>query len=121
MPQTFPVRERVRRRAEYDRLYRQGLKAVGRYMTVFLLRSAGPTSRLGVAASRKLGNAVDRNRAKRLAREIYRRHKPQAGVDVVIVPRREFLTAGFASLERDYRALVLQRQHRAPVPPRRAD
>lgn len=83
-------------------------------MTVFLLRTGSSTSRLGVAATRKLGDAVVRNRAKRLARELYRRHKPRPGLDVVLVPKREFLTADFADLERDYAALVSARQDRAP-------
>jgi ribonuclease P protein component len=55
-----------------------------------------------VAATRKLGSAVIRNRAKRLARELFRREKPPAGLDVILVPRREMLDAPFASLEVDY-------------------
>jgi ribonuclease P protein component len=65
----------------------------------------GP-ARFGVAATRKLGGAVVRNRAKRLSRELFRRHKPGASLDVVVVPRREFLTAEFSSLERDYVTLL---------------
>jgi ribonuclease P protein component len=107
--------ERVRRRADFERIYQQGLKLGSRFMTVFLLRTGLPTSRLGVAATRRLGGAVVRNRAKRLSRELYRRHKPRPGLDVVLVPKREFLTAEFAALERDYAALVSARQDRAPA------
>jgi ribonuclease P protein component len=71
-------------------------------MTVFLLENGRESQRCGVAATRKLGPAVERNRAKRLAREIFRRHKVAPGYDVVIVPRREMLDAPFASLEADY-------------------
>ena len=84
-------------------------------MTVFLLRTGSPVSRLGVAATRKLGDAVVRNRAKRISRELFRKHKPKPGLDVVLVPKREFLTADFADLERDYAALVSARQDRAPI------
>jgi ribonuclease P protein component len=107
--------ERVRRRAEFERIYKQGLKLGSRFMTVFLLRNGLPTSRIGVAATRKLGGSVIRNRAKRLSKELYRRHKPRPGLDVVLVPKREFLTAEFATLERDYAALVSARQDRAPA------
>ena len=55
-------------------------------MTVFVLPNDGPAARLGVAATRKIGSSVDRNRAKRLAREVFRRHKMEAGLDIVIVP-----------------------------------
>jgi len=46
-------------------------------------------ARLGIVASRKVGNAVERNRAKRLLRDLFRRHLeafPQ-GTDVVIIVR----------------------------------
>jgi ribonuclease P protein component len=80
-------------------------------MTVFVLRVEGTSARLGVAATRKIGSSVDRNRAKRLAREVFRRHKMVAGFDIVIVPRQEMLDAPFASLEADYDA-TLQRSGR---------
>lgn len=70
-----------------------------------------------MAATRKLGNAVERNRAKRLAREIFRRRKITAGYDIVIVPRREMLDASFASLEADYDR-ALERRGTAPRGPR---
>jgi len=94
--------ERIRRRPEFERVYNEGTRVSGRFMTVFLLLNGRETQRCGVAATRKLGSAVERNRAKRLAREIFRRHKVAPGYDVVIVPRREMLDAPFASLESDY-------------------
>ncbi len=75
-------------------------------MTLFVLANGTATSRLGVAATRKIGGAVQRNRAKRLAREVFRRHKPAEGHDVVIVPRREMLDAPFAHLESDFCELL---------------
>jgi ribonuclease P protein component len=80
-------------------------------MTLFVVANGGTVSRLGIAASRKFGAAVERNRAKRLAREIFRRHKIKTGLDVIVVPRREMLDASFASLESDY-AHALDRRHR---------
>jgi len=67
-------------------------------MTLFVTSNGNSHCRLGVAATRKLGSAVVRNRAKRLARELFRRQKPVAGLDIVLVPRREMLDAPFASL-----------------------
>ncbi len=85
-------------------------------MTVFVLPNDGAAARLGVAATRKIGSSVDRNRAKRLAREVFRRYKMAAGLDIVIVPRREMLDAPFASLEADYHAALERsgRQSRQP-------
>lgn len=106
--------ERIRRRPEFERVYKEGTRISGRFMTVFLLGNGRLAPRLGVAATRKLGSAVVRNRAKRLARELFRRHKIAAGYDIVIVPRREMLDAPFSSLEADYdRALERRGRPRA--------
>ena len=109
--------DRVRRRPEFERAYDTGTRIHGRFMMLFVVPNGGATSRLGVAATRKLGSAVERNRAKRLAREIYRRHTRAAGLDVIIVPRREMLDAPFASLEADYLAALARRDqpHRGPA------
>jgi ribonuclease P protein component len=117
--------ERVRRRADFEHIYAHGAKRHGRFMTMFVLTrdtaAADVRARFGVAATRKLGGAVVRNRAKRLSRELFRRHKPDAGLDVVVVPRREFLAADFPSLERDYVVLLSGRGGRDAGPRRRPD
>lgn len=109
--QSLPAAERIRRRPEFERVYNTGAKAHGRFMTVFVLPNGGATPRLGVAATRKIGSSVDRNRAKRLAREVFRRHKMAVALDIVVIPRREMLDAPFATLEADYHA-ALQRSAR---------
>ena len=77
-------------------------------MTCFALRNEVGSPRLGIAASRKIGNAVVRNRAKRLVRELFRRSKPLTGIDIVVIPRREIVDAPWRNIEADYRA-ALQR------------
>jgi ribonuclease P protein component len=79
---------------------------VGRLMTVFTTRTGAEVARLGIGVSRKLGPAVDRNRAKRLVRETFRLHKPPAGIDVVVVPRRVILNATYESIEAEFTGLL---------------
>jgi len=105
MPRFRPA-ERIRRRREYQQVYERGIKVQSRYCTLFALRRDGSQGRLGIAATRKLGGAVQRNLAKRLIREIFRRNKIAVGFDVVVVPRRELLDAGLTVLEADYRNTV---------------
>jgi ribonuclease P protein component len=110
--QGLAASERIRRRPDFERIYNTGAKIHGRFMTVFVLGNGTRMPRFGVAATRKMGSAVERNRAKRRARELFRRRKDIGGLDIVIVPRREMLDAPFATLEADYVALLERRFER---------
>ena len=105
----FTASEHVRKRADFELIYKSGFKRSGRLMTMFTReREAGP-ARLGIAATRKMGAAVERNRAKRLVRELFRHNKPVAAVDVVVVPRREILAAPYDRVEQEFRSLLQRR------------
>ncbi len=105
----FQKMEHVRKRADFELIYKTGFKRSGRLMTMFTRdREAGP-ARLGIAATRKMGAAVERNRAKRLTRELFRHHKPEGAVDVVVVPRREMLAAPYDRLESEFRSLLTRK------------
>ena len=103
MPQRFRPNERIRRRVEYQQIYDRGVRIHGRYLTMFTLSNNLPIGRLGIAASRKLGGAIDRNRAKRLIREVFRRNKLAPGFDIVVIPKRELLDASLNTLETEFR------------------
>ena len=103
---TFRPREHIRRRADFEAIYQSGTKVSGRLMTMFVRENHSEHARLGIAATRKIGGAVIRNRAKRLTRELFRHHKPASAVDIVVVPRREFLDAPYPSLEREFNSLL---------------
>ena len=105
-PHRFLAREHVRKRADFELVYKTGFKRSGRLMTMFTMeREAGP-ARLGIAATRKMGAAVERNRAKRLVRELFRHHKPAAAIDVVVVPRREMIAAPYDRVEAEFLSLL---------------
>jgi ribonuclease P protein component len=102
----FRRSQRIRRRAEFQEVYKNGTRVSGRFYTLFIQPNRLAVGRLGVAATRKLGGAVIRNRAKRLVREVFRRSGIAPGFDVIVVPRRELLGTSFAILEAEYRATV---------------
>ena len=106
---SFRAHERIRRRVEFKQVYERGTRVHSRYSTVFMLPNDRGVGRLGIAATRKLGGAVQRNRAKRLIREVFRRNKIADGFDVVVIPKRELLDASLIALEADYRALLERR------------
>jgi ribonuclease P protein component len=105
--------ERIRRRVEFQRVYELGARFPGRYSTIFVLGNDAGHGRLGIAATRKLGGAVLRNRAKRLIREVFRRNKLTQGLDVVVVPKRGLIDAGLIALEREYNSIIERQLGRA--------
>jgi ribonuclease P protein component len=102
----FTKAQRVRRRGEFQQVFDRGVRVHGRYLTLLMAPAPGARSRLGIVASKKLGAAVARNRAKRLIREVFRQHPPGTAraVDILVIPRRELLDALFPSIEEDFRA-----------------
>jgi ribonuclease P protein component len=102
----FRPGDRVRRRADFEGIYQFGVKVSGRLMTLFVRANQSDHARLGIAATRKIGGSVVRNRAKRLTRELFRNNKPAKPVDVVVIPRREFLDAPYTTLQREFDVLL---------------
>lgn len=116
----FRAAEHIRARADFERVYNTGRRLSGRLMTMFVGPNGTTEPRLGIAATRKIGSAVVRNRAKRLARELFRHHKPPGGIDIVVIPRREMLDASYVTLEAEFRALLDRRDEPGRPRPVRA-
>lgn len=74
----------------FRRAYRQGKNIVTPYVAVYQRKNGLPYNRMGITTSKKIGNAVQRNRAKRLIREAYRLIEPElpVGYDLVLVARK---------------------------------
>jgi len=103
----FPPGRRLRRRGEFQRVFDSGRRAHGRYLTIIAAPGRGTDSRLGIVASRKLGGAVVRNRAKRLIRQVFRTQtKPAAPFDLVVIPKPALFEADPDALALDYRQIL---------------
>jgi len=100
---------RIRRGKDYSRIYKKGYRLAGKYLIVFVCPNQLPRNRFGIVTSKKIGNAVVRNRAKRQLRAIIRKNaatQMPPGNDVVVVARYNIKEAIFAVLEKDLLRLL---------------
>jgi ribonuclease P protein component len=96
----------VRKRAEFERIQQSGERVDTRHFVLILAAQAEPRgARLGITASRRIGNAVARNRAKRLVREAFRK-TPElwpAGIDLVVIVRKPLGELRLAAVVEEWR------------------
>ena len=112
--QALPKRRRLSARAEFQRIYAEGQRYDGRLLAAFLRRNDLSEHRLGVTASTKaIGNSVERNRAKRLLRELFRRsagelNSLRQSYDWVLNAKRALLNSDEELRFREFRKIVGQ-------------
>lgn len=87
---TFGRQFRIRSPAEFDRVYAAKVFAADDVLVINACANRLPHPRLGLSVSKKVGNAVARNRWKRLIREAFRLSRGQlpAGIDLVVRPQK---------------------------------
>lgn len=105
---SFPKDERLLRRAEFVNLNRSGRHCHTRHFITITRKNELGITRLGVTASKKVGNAVKRNRAKRLIREFYRLNKarfPQ-GYDIIVIAKKGAGYLNFQKAEKELEEIV---------------
>ena len=90
-PLKFPPLVRIRSRLDFAAVYEEGVRSSDGCLSLIALANDRPTSRLGLAVSKRCGNAVRRNRLKRRLREVFRQSRAvlPAGLDFVVQPRAD--------------------------------
>ena len=101
--QRLRPRERLTKSADYAKVLRRGVRLDGRLFNLAAAPNQRPHHRLGLTVSRRVGGAVQRNRAKRLLRDAFRRRRRRTSVccDLVVVAKREILGCSQADLDRE--------------------
>jgi ribonuclease P protein component len=96
---------RIKQGRDFSRVRQEGQRLVfGCLIANWRKLPEDSTHRLGVVTSSKIGNAVIRNRARRLLREAFRRHQHDLKhrVDLVLVARASIVGKAFAAVEKDF-------------------
>lgn len=112
-PRTLTLQAvRLRKHADYQRVYAASRKRQSPMMSWFLAPRPEPDSgpRVGLTAGKVLGKAHERNRIKRRLRESLRRHVDllPAGFDLILHPRRTVLSAEFTKLDIEVVRILMQ-------------
>jgi ribonuclease P protein component len=99
---------RLRRREEFLRVQRQGIKVSADPLLALALENSQGVTRLGITISSKVGNAVVRNRIRRRLREIFRKQRGRLprGIDLVLIATPRAYEADFSALSGAYCALA---------------
>jgi ribonuclease P protein component len=106
----FRPRQRLRTGVEFDAVFKRGVRLDGRLFLLVAAANGRALDRLGLAVSRRVGGAVERNRARRLLREGFRRVERAGapGLDLVAVARAPLARRGQAEVARELRERVLR-------------
>ena len=103
----LPKRKILKKNKDFQKVYRYGRSYANRYLVLYVFTANGLEGRVGFAAGKKLGNAVMRNRVKRLLRESYRLH--QELIDkrfcLLLVGRKSAVDVKMAVVEKAFLSL----------------
>ena len=109
---TFSKEHRLLKRKDFVNLNRLGTRDHTTHFTVILKENGLGINRVGITVTKKIGNAVKRNRIKRLAREFFRLHQHSIphGYDIVIVAKKGAADLFFRKLKEELGEILLDKK-----------
>lgn len=100
---SFPKAQRIAKRHEFRTVMKQGKKVVSRHWVLIAKENGTEGSRLGITITKRVGNAVVRNRLKRRLREYFRTgNHGIPGLDIVVIGRHSAACAEFEESRRSF-------------------
>ena len=91
----------LKKNEDFRYVYRNGKVKANRYLVMYVVENNQTINRLGISASKKIGNSVVRHHFYRLVRESYRLHEKifNSGLDIVVVAKKSAADVGFKEIE----------------------
>jgi len=104
MNETLGPHERIKKRNDFLSLYKKGKRYRGKYFNLVYFSNNLSFSRMAVVVSKKIGNAVKRNKIKRWMRSLFRRNKVllKDTLDIIFVVKKEIQDATWEKIEEEY-------------------
>jgi len=104
MIESYGPCERIRKKKDFFKLYKRGRCARGKYFNLIYLPNNLSHSRMAVVASKKVGNAVHRNKIRRRARELFRRNKDllTSPLDILLIAKKDIQLASWRDMRDQY-------------------
>ncbi|MBD8014282.1 ribonuclease P protein component [Microbacterium sp. APC 3898] len=89
--------QRIKKNKEFQHVFKKGKSFANRQFIVYVLKGEQPEFRLGLSVSKKVGNAVARNRVKRYIRQTFLELKDDLlpNADYIIIARPQAATLDF--------------------------
>jgi ribonuclease P protein component len=82
---------RIKKNEDFQKVFKQGKSIANRQFVIYMLqKTVEPEFRIGLSVSKKIGNAVTRNRVKRLIRQVFleEKHRIASGNEFIIIARK---------------------------------
>ena len=99
-------KEILRRNSDFSSIYKKGKSVGDRFVVVFSRKNNLPYNRIAFLASKKVGNSVTRNRARRLMKESYRQisERLAVGYDIIFIARHTITNSKCADVKKSIEA-----------------
>lgn len=108
----LPRRNILKSNKIFQKVYRLGRSYANRYMVLYVFKGYAEPTKVGFAAGKRLGNAVVRNRVKRLLREVYRLNNNdlKSGITLILVGRKSLTDVKYQIAEKAFLDLAKRAQ-----------
>lgn len=96
------VQEKLTKGYEYREVYKKGRSFANKDLVIYVLKRNDSLKRMGISINKKIGNAVRRNRLKRIIKEVFRLNKNflESGLDLVFIVRRGISVDSYKEMEK---------------------
>ena len=98
---SYEFSEYLKKNNDFKYVYKNGKSYANKFLVMYVLENNKEKNRLGISASKKVGNSVIRHRFTRLVRESYRLHENifNSGLDIVVIARKNASSVSYWEIE----------------------